>query len=210
MPPEQVPGDELLQTGGWSRRTRAAIALGVLVVAVGLVIGLTRDDHTSSAQHSAAPSAAPTASSAPALTGNDVLVPGQWTDVSSGPFPHHERLVVAVAELVSSTDRRLTVLYPISVTGVDSDNAVSVEDAELTAGRTNGSFLPPRPLTTIPARAHVEVWMKLRITCDGRKVSFHRAAVSIALLGTSEPAVFRFPDLFGSQLPQRPTPCRRV
>ena len=206
MHAQQPSDDELLESSGWSRRARAALAFGVLVVAVGVVIGLTRGGHDSPpAQLSSAPDSLSTSGAAPLPTGNDVVVQGLSYGVGTAPTAGHSLVVTASAALVNRTDRTYSVLYPISVDGIDK--AVSVDAAEVAADDMNSALLAPEPLTMIRAGRQFEVWLELRIACGAGKVSFRRATVSIALQGTSTPAVFRFADLFGSELRPHRRPC---
>jgi hypothetical protein len=111
------------------------------------------------------------------------------------------------AELSSITDRTLSVLYPISIAGSGVGKAVSVTYAELAADHANDDLGPPTPLSRIRGRAHVEVWIRMRIACRVPRFVLRGARLSIALAGTSAPAVFSFRDLFGSSPPRRPDPC---
>jgi hypothetical protein len=213
VPDRRDQGEELLEAGGWSPRTRAALACVVLVAAVVLVIGLTRGgSHSSSGLSSVGPSAPnslrATGSSAPTLSGNDLLVPGLWSRFSDGPASNsHEWSVTVSAELVSVTDRTLSVLYPISVAGFAVGSGVSVAVAELTADRGSGPLGPPPPLSTIDGRTHAALWLQLSVSCGVRRLSFRTGTISIALVGTSEPAVYPLRDLFGSSVIRRPEPC---
>jgi hypothetical protein len=213
VPDQRDPGEELLQTGGWSPRTRAAVACAVLVVAAVVVIGLTKaGSHSSTALSSVEPSAPNSrraaGSTAPTVSGNDVLIPGLWSRFSDGRAPNpHEWLVTVSAELVSVTDRTLSVLYPISVAGFASGSGVSVAVAELTADRGGDPLGPPAPLSTIGGRTHVALWLQLNLPCGARKLSFRSGTVSIALAGTSEPAVYPLRDLFDLSVLRRPEPC---
>jgi hypothetical protein len=208
VPPDRDPGEELLQSGGWSRRTVVAIAVGVLVVVTGVVVGLTRSGGgSSSAQHSADPSAPQTGRTpeTPAVTGNAVVIQGSSYGFGTTATAHHGLIENVVAALVSIAESPYSVLYPISVSGLDK--AISVDDVEIAADDMNESQLVPAPLTTIRPGSHIEIWMKLRIRCGQGEVSFRRGTVSIALAGTFAPAVFKFGDLFGSGLNARRRPC---
>ena len=210
MPPQRDADDELLQAGGWSRRTGAAILFGVLVLAVGLVIGLVRHSNQASNAPSPTPSVAlsqTTSSAAPAPAGNDVLISGHWSRLSVGDGPSHEWSVVVSAELASLSDESFTAIYPISVEGPGIRRVVSVDRAEIAADRGNASLVAPTRLTNLRGHAHVEVWIKLRIACGERRFSPRGVRVSIALDGATEPALFRFVELFGSSVVPRPEPC---
>lgn len=209
MPSDRDVGDELLEAGGWSRRTVVAIALAVLVVAVAVVVGLTGGGgHSSSAQRSAEPSAPESlsvSSPAAALTGNDVLIPGLWSRFGNDMASNNRWSVTASAELVSSTDRTLSVLYPITIAGIG--NEVSVNYAEVADARNSASLAPPEPLSRIGGRSTVEVWIQLRVPCGEHRFSFRDGTISIALAGTTEPALFAFHELFGASVVRRPEPC---
>ena len=205
MPPDEDLGEEVLRAGGWSRRTLGVIALAVLAVVVGLVIGVTRGgDGTPSAQ-SPAPSSHPTTmrvttTPAPAVAGNDVLdlsISGGGAEEIS-PVRHGRWTVTVSTLLTNYATRSFGIDGPLRVTGRGVGSTVKVKVAELAAGRYETRFRRPPALTLLRPAANVELWVELAVAC--RTLVPHRPplqdlAVTIPLSGTSAPALFYFRDL---------------
>lgn len=211
MPAVHEPGDELLQTGGWSRWTFGALAVGTLVVVVALVVGLTRGGgHSSSAQHSSQPSgsAGPSViASASEVAGNDVLVPGLWSRAMSGTTRHHIWSALVSAELINNRDQDFGIRYPIGVLGIDTGIELPDVRAMIATDYRSGMIRRPDPVGVVGADAHVEIWIELRVSCAQRRVSFRGVTVSIPLIGASDAATFSFSKLFNTPAVRRPQPC---
>lgn len=213
MAAEGQRDEEVLRAGGWNRRARAAILGGGLVVVLGLIVGLTRGGDGSSPGDGSATTHAPTSTfhiAAPRVSGNDVLFTSTWARVSSeeGAPGSGEWVLIVSAGLVNSADQPLTIAEPITVHG-GVRSAVVVDVAEV-AKEDQLSTVRPPSLTTIAPKAHVEIWVKLRLPCvasSKHRSTFPKLTISIPLDRTIEPATFSFAQLFGSLRSLRPSGC---